>query len=327
MISWQRKKVLLFGGGKHIFMFVKAFIARCLHDRVSVTAGHLTYVTLLSLVPLMAVIVAVMASLPAFDDIRATMQELVVDNLIPSTGEAVEDYVSTFVANAHQLSAVGMIFLFGVAIMLMSNIDKALNRIWRVTKKRRFSVSLAVYWMILTLGPLLIGLSIVASSYVLALTAAADMYIHGINALMLTLLPLVSTSVAFLLVYVLVPNKVVKIRHAIWGALVAAALFEFAKHGFSMYLQYFPTYERLYGTVATIPILIVWIYLSWNIILVGAEVTATIEEYVGADAQLSKQEKEDPDMLPDEPVENSNSIHTEQSLNESTNPTRQSRES
>lgn len=305
MINWHRQKVLLFGGGKHTIRFVKAFVDRCLEDKVTVTAGHLTYVTMLSLVPLVAVIVAVMASMPAFEELRVTMQELIMDNLVPSTGEALEDYFGTFVDNARQLSAIGVSFLFVVAIMLMSNIDKSLNRIWRVTKKRRFVVSLAVYWMILTLGPVLIGLSIGASSYLLALTAAADEYVRGINSLMLTLLPLISTTVAFLLVYVLVPNKVVKVRHAIWGALVAAVLFEFAKNGFSLYLQYFPTYERLYGAVATIPILIVWIYLSWNIILVGAEVTATVEEYVRADDELTPEEIADPDTDHEHPVNES----------------------
>lgn len=319
MINWQRQKVLLFGGGKHVFLFGKAFFERCLHDRVTVTAGHLTYVTLLSLVPLIAVVVAVLASLPAFEEIRNTMQELVLDNLVPSTGEALENYIGTFIENARQLSAIGLSFLFVVALMLMSNIDKSLNRIWRVMKKRRFVVSLAVYWMILTLGPLLIGVSIVVSSYILTLTAAADTYVRGINSLMLTLLPLVSTTVAFLLIYVLVPNKVVKVRHAIWGALVAAALFELAKNGFAIYLQYFPTYERLYGAVATIPILIVWIYLSWNIILIGAEVTATMEEYLNANAELSKEEKEDPDTDHDHLIN-----EYEHPIDESTNPTRNS---
>lgn len=294
-MNWERLKNQLFGGTQHGVDFAKSFVQRCLHDRVTVTAGHLTYVTLLSLVPFMAVTVAVMASLPAFEELRSSIQTTVLANVVPSTSEALEEYFSTFIENARQLSAIGLSFLFLVAIMLMSNIDKSLNRIWRVTKKRRFIVSLAVYWMILTMGPILIGLSIAASSYLLTLTAAADQYMRGLNSLILTLLPLISTTVAFLLIYVLVPNKVVKARHAFWGALVAAVLFEFAKNAFGLYLQYFPTYERLYGAVATVPILIVWIYLSWNIILLGAEVTATLEEYLQADEELTEEEKVDPD--------------------------------
>lgn len=300
-MNWQRRKAILIEACRHALGFAKVFVKRCVDDKVTITAGHLTYVTMLSLVPLMAVLVAVMASMPAFEDLRETMQDLALQNLVPSTGEALEGYLSTFIENARQLSAIGVSFLFIVAIMLMHNIDKSLNRIWRVTKKRRFAVSFSVYWMILTLGPILMGLSLGASSYLLALTAAADVYVRGINSLMLTLLPVISTTVAFLLVYVTVPNKVVKARHAIWGALVAAVLFEIAKNGFSIYLQVFPTYERVYGAVATIPILIMWIYLSWNIILIGAEVTASMEEYVGADKALTAEEKADPDSAPEPP--------------------------
>lgn len=312
-MNWKRLKIRLFGGGRHIVAFVRAFVMRCLQDRVTVTAGHLTYVSLLSLVPLMAVMIGFMAILPAFETVRDTLQDAVLDNLMPASGEAVQDYVGTFVENAHQLSAIGVAFLCVVAIMLMSNIDKALNRIWRIDKKRRFAVSLAVYWMIITMGPLLVGVSIVASSYLLTVTAAADEYVQGVQSLALTLAPVITTTAAFLLIYVLVPNKVVKLRHAIWGALVAAILFEVAKNGFSLYLQYFPTYERVYGAVATIPILIVWIFLSWNIILVGAEVTATVEEYVGASKDLSEDEKRDPDMQPTDKPETEASSNPERS--------------
>lgn len=310
MVNWVKKKAHLSAGGQHAFEYSKSFVNRCLEDRVTITAGHLTYVTMLSLVPLMAVMVAVLAIMPAFEGFRDILQDLVVENFVPETGEALESYVSTFVENARQLSAIGVSFLFVVAIMLMSNIDKSLNRIWRVNKKRRFAVSLAVYWMILTLGPILLGLSIGASSYLLTLTAAADEYVRGINSFMLTVLPIVSTTALFLLVYVLVPNKVVRVRHAIWGALVAAISFEIAKNGFSLYLQYFPTYERVYGAVATIPILIVWIYLSWNIILIGAEVTAALEEYTDADKELTAEEKAEPDLEPSKPAE-SEAVHSQ----------------
>lgn len=304
-MNWKRLKIRLFGGGRHIVAFVRSFVQRCLQDRVTVTAGHLTYVSLLSLVPLLAVMIGFMAVLPAFETIRDTLQQAVLDNLVPASGEAVQDYVGTFIENARQLSAIGVVFLFVVAIMLMNNIDKSMNRIWRVEKKRRFVVSLAVYWMILTMGPILVGISIGASSYLLTAASEADEYVQGLLSLALTLAPLVTTTAAFLLMYVLIPNKVVKVRHAVWGALVAAILFEIAKNGFGLYLHYFPTYERVYGAVATIPILIVWIFLSWNIILIGAEVTATVEEYVGAEEELTEEEKGNPDALyePDEQTE------------------------
>ncbi|MGX5914856.1 virulence factor BrkB family protein [Aliidiomarina sp. Khilg15.8] len=307
MIDWpKRRKQTLKGAhvfGMHGLDFVKLFVKRCINDGVTITAGHLTYVTLLSLVPLIAVIFAMLATFPMFEDMRAAFQDNMLNNLMPASGDALQEYLNQFVENARELSAIGVAFLFVVAIMLMSVIDKSLNRIWRIQKKRRFSISLAVYWMVLTMGPALVGISIGASSYLLSLTAAADAYVSGLNAFMLTLFPVLATTVAFLLLYVLVPNKVVKARHAIWGAIFAAVLFELAKNGFALYLNYFPAYQVIYGAVATVPILIVWIYVSWNIILLGAEVTASVEDYVGADEELSAKEKQDPDTDHESKVE------------------------
>lgn len=264
----------------HVWAFSKHFLKRCLKDRVNVTAGHLTYVSLLSLVPLLAVVFAMFTAFPMFANLREQVQEMLLSNLIPTSGDAITNYLEGFVANANQMTAVGAVFLFVVALLLMSAIDKSMNTIWRVEQRRRMIISLAVYWMILTLGPVLVGVSIAASSYLLSPETFGEGYLGGMQSVLLRVLPLTSTFIAFLLLYVTVPNRVVKVRHAMWGALLAAALFELAKNGFQIYLQYFPTYQLIYGALATIPIMIVWIYLSWNIILIGAELAASIEEYL-----------------------------------------------
>jgi len=123
------------------------------------------------------------------------------------------------------------------------------------------------------------GSGIAASSYVISLTAMADDYVPGVRETILSLLPFISSVLAFLLLYVLIPNRVVRLKHAIWGALTAALLFELGKRGFAEYITRFPSYEASYGALATIPILLVWMYLSWTIVLVGAELTASIEEF------------------------------------------------
>ncbi|RTE85982.1 virulence factor BrkB family protein [Lysobacter sp. N42] len=248
-------------------------------ERINVTAGHLTYVTLLSLVPLLAVIFSVFAAFPMFDGLREDIQETLLSNLIPTSSEAIEAYLNRFVANANQMTVVGVSFLFLVALLMISAIDRALNSIWRVHQRRRMIISLAVYWMVITLGPVLVAVSVAVSGYLFSLAATADEYVQGFRAGLLSLVPVLSMFVAFLLLYVTVPNKVVRIRHAWWGAAVAAILFEFAKNGFEAYLKHFPSYELLYGALATIPILIVWIYLSWIVILFGAVFAATIEDY------------------------------------------------
>lgn len=267
-------------GAKVSLQFLRYFVRRCLDDRINIMAGHLTYVSLLSLVPLVAVIFAIFSAFPMFEAFRENIETLVLNNLVPTSGDALQEYLERFVGNANQMTAIGAVFLFVVAIMLISAIDKAMNTIWRVHNKRRTIISLAVYWMVLTMGPLLVGTGIGLSSYLLSMAAFADEYVGGARTTLLTLFPFFTSIMAFLLLYAMVPNKVVKFRHAIWGAAVSALLFEMAKHGFRLYLQFFPSYELIYGALATIPILIVWVYLSWNIILLGAELTASIEEFL-----------------------------------------------
>lgn len=279
-IDWQKNRERLASAGSTSYAFLRHFMKRCADDRINVMAGHLTYVSLLSLVPLVAVIFSIFSAFPMFESFRETIENAILANLVPTSGEAIQEYLNQFVGNASQMTAIGAIFLFVVAIMLISAIDRAMNTIWRVHNRRRTIISLAVYWMVLTMGPILVGTGIGLSSYLLSMAAFADDYVGGVRSTLLMLFPFFTTTVAFLLLYAMVPNKVVKFRHAIWGAAISACLFEFAKHGFRIYLQYFPSYELIYGALATIPILIVWVYLSWNIILFGAEITASIEEFL-----------------------------------------------
>lgn len=263
-------------------------------ERINVSAGHLTYVTLLSLVPLLAVIFSIFAAFPMFDSMRESIQETLLSNLVPTSGEAIEGYLNRFVANANQMTVVGVAFLFIVALMMISAIDRALNSIWRVHQRRRMIISLAVYWMVITLGPILVAVSIGVSGYLFSLAASADHYVASVRSWLLSTVPVLSMFVVFLLLYVTVPNKVIRIRHAWWGAAIAAILFELAKNGFEAYLKYFPSYELIYGTLATIPILIVWIYLSWIVILFGAVFSAAIENYFDPERfdEIPKEETE-----------------------------------
>ncbi|RUO36953.1 YihY/virulence factor BrkB family protein [Aliidiomarina shirensis] len=296
-IDWQKARARATSAASTSYAFLRHFIKRCADDRINVMAGHLTYVSLLSLVPLVAVIFAIFSAFPMFESLRETVETAILANLVPTSGEAIQEYVNQFVGNASQMTAIGAIFLFVVAIMLISAIDRAMNTIWRVHNRRRTIISLAVYWMVLTMGPILVGTGIGVSSYLLSITAFADEYVGGLRSTLLMLFPFFTTTVAFLLLYAMVPNKVVKFRHAIWGAAISAFLFEMAKLGFRVYLQYFPSYELIYGALATIPILIVWVYLSWNIILFGAEITVSIEEF------LDEPSEEVPaDELTDEPA-------------------------
>ncbi len=258
--------------------FFTYLLKRLTHDRVNVNAGYLAYITLLSIVPMLTVLLSILSKFPVFENVGDVLQEYVIDNFMPASGEAVHVALQAFVANTGKMSAVGGAFLFVAALMLISNIDKNLNYIWRVTDKRRFVFSFSMYWMVLTLGPILVGASIAATSYVTSLQLLENETLSGAFNLFLRWLPLLLSFCAFLGLYILVPNKKVRFSHGVVGAALAAILFELSKTGFALYITQFPSYQLIYGALAAIPILFVWVYLCWMIVLIGAEVTAALGE-------------------------------------------------
>lgn len=259
-------------------LFARYLLTRMGHDRVNVNAGYLAYITLLSIVPMLTVLLSVLSSFAIFANAGDAIQDFVITHFVPAAGDAVKGALLEFVANTGKMSAVGGAFLFVAALMLISNIDKNLNYIWRVKHKRRAVFSFSMYWMVLTLGPILVGASIAATSYVTSLKILESEAISGLYNQLLRWLPFLLSFFAFVGLYLLVPNKKVRISHAMVGAIIAALLFEASKKGFAAYITQFPSYQLIYGALAAIPILFVWVYLCWLIVLVGAEVTAALGE-------------------------------------------------
>ncbi|USD32629.1 MULTISPECIES: virulence factor BrkB family protein [Vibrio] len=263
---------------KQSLNFGRYLFIRMGHDRVNVNAGYLAYITLLSIVPMLTVLLSVLSSFSVFANAGDVIQDFVITHFVPAAGDAVKLALFEFVANTGKMTAVGGLFLFIAALMLISNIDKNLNYIWRVQRKRRAVFSFSMYWMVLTLGPILVGASIAATSYVTSLKILDSEAISGAYDLLLRWLPFLLSFFAFMGLYILVPNKKVYVSHAVVGAIVAALLFEASKKGFAAYITQFPSYQLIYGALAAIPILFVWVYLCWLIVLVGAEVTAALGE-------------------------------------------------
>ena len=221
----------------------------------------------------MTVILAVFSAFPIAERVSEAIQDFLFQNFVPTSGEVLRQYLQDFSDKASKLTGAGFAFLIVVALMLMASIDRALNAIWEVRSPRSALNKFVVYWAILSIGPLLIGVSVVATSYLISLPLISEAAATGMGRELLGLTPIMASTLGFSLVYALVPNRHVSLKHAIIGGVIAAVLFELAKRAFGWYLTTFPTYEAIYGALATIPIFLVWIYLSWLVVLFGAELT------------------------------------------------------
>lgn len=278
-----------FNSTRHVlWLWLKLLWKRIDEDGMTTQAGNLAYVSLLALVPLIAVVFALFSAFPVFSEISVQLKNFIFANFMPAAGSVLQHYLEQFVANVHRMTAVGATGLILTALLLMHSIDTALNTIWRSKEKRPLIYSIAVYWMILTLGPLLAGASLAISSYLLSLRWVSDSGVYGFIDQILRIFPLLLSWFAFWLLYSIVPTRRVPSRDALIGALVAGALFELGKKGFALYVTMFPSYQLIYGVLAVIPILFLWVYWTWCIVLLGAEITVTLDDY----RQLKQKERE-----------------------------------
>jgi membrane protein len=188
------------------------------------------------------------------------------------------------------MTSLGLVVLFLVALLLISSIDHTLNHIWRVRKNRRKLVSFSIYWVVLTLGPVLIGTSLLTTSYLLSLTGFEDNTLLAVRKLFLAFLPYLASFSSFLLIYLLVPHTRVHFWSALSGAMIASILFELSKSAFALYFTHFPVYKEIYGALAIIPLLFVWVFISWVVILVGAQVAASLDGFLDEQKTAAYQE-------------------------------------
>lgn len=256
--------------------FLRYCAARFRQDRGFNAAGVLAYATLLSIVPLMAVGLSIFSAFPVFKGLQTALENFVFQNFVPAAGQVVQQYLQQFAAKATRLTAAGLLVLILSALMVMASVDSALNRIWRVQRSRSLLNAFLVYGAVLTWGPVLLGVALGVSSYVLALPLVKG---AGHAGWLLRGLPLLLTAVAFTLLYLVVPQRNVRWRHALAGGLLAALLFELAKRAFAAYVAAVPSYEAVYGAFAAVPVFLVWLYVSWLIILFGAEFSACLHLY------------------------------------------------
>lgn len=265
---------------RHVGPFFRLMMHHFSLDGGMQHVAALTYTTLLSLVPLMTVMLALFSVFPASDRLSEQVENFLFQNFVPAAGEAVQEHLRSFSQKAGKLTGVGFAVLILVALLLMSNIDKAFNAIWHVRRKRTLVAKFTVYWAILSLGPILIAFSVGVTSYLVSIPLFSDgETVILLRTRLLSLMPVIISASAFTLLYALVPNRRVPLRNAVVGGVLAALLFEAAKRGFALYVTAFPTYETIYGALAAVPIFLIWIYLSWFVTLLGAEFVYCLSIY------------------------------------------------
>ena len=249
--------------------------ARFRDDRLGLTASSLTFTTLVSLVPLVTVMLALFSAFPMFASFQAALQQYFLQSLVPeSIAKPLLGWLTQFANNSSRLGAAGLILLMFAAVALMLTIDRTLNNIWRVRSMRPMAQRVLVYWAAATLGPLVAGISLSATSYAISASRGLVGVLPGsVGALVgIVQFVLLVTVLAGLFHYV--PNTHVRWRHALAGGAFSAAGFEVAKKLLGWYLAQVPSYSMIYGAFAVVPILLIWIYLSWVIVLLGAVIAA-----------------------------------------------------
>ena len=272
---------------RRFLSLVKSIARRAGKTGLARTAGSLAFTTVLGLVPLATVAFAFVARFPVFQDWLDALETFLLKYTLPgSANEVVHRYVREFIEKAAGLTGVSVLFIAIAATLVIATIEREINAMWGITAKRPIAQRVAVYLLGISVGPVLVGASISVSTWLVSQTLAPIAREFNLARVAFEILPFVLSTLALALVYLIVPNRRVPLYNAFAGALPAALAFEAAKYGFAVYVKNVPTYEIVYGTLAALPVFLIWIYVCWLIVLAGAAITATLT--LDADARSSR---------------------------------------
>lgn len=243
-------------------------------------AIYLAFTSLFAVVPAMTVIFNILSLIPELKDMESSMQDFMFEHFVPSTGTQIQEYLEQFSQQTANLTSVGVIMLFVTSVMMLRKVETSFNTIWHVSEARKGINGFLLYWALLSLGPVMMGGAFAVSSYVTSLRVIYDIVpLAGTQTFVLSLLPIFMSTCAFALAYIAIPNTRVPISHGIIGGFVAALLFDLARRGMTLFVSLSPSYKLVYGAFAAVPIFLIWILVSWNIMLVGAEIVQAITSF------------------------------------------------
>ena len=259
--------------------FFRFLWQRFIDDRLFEAAGALSYTTVFALVPLSIVVFGVLSAFPVFDRWSDQLSDYIFSNFVPTSARAVETYLRQFSTNAGELTAVGIVALVVSLLITLSSVEATFNRIWRVKVARPKFARFMVFWTVFTLGALVAATSLALSTRFFALAIFATQPGQWLEHLLLRATPMFIELMGFAAIYRVVPHRTIHWRHAMAGALLAVLLFESVKWGVGAFLGNFTTYGKVYGTLAFVPIFLIWIFLGWVSILFGASFASSMSAF------------------------------------------------
>ena len=260
-------------------MFVKYLYLRTDEAMVLRVASSLSYTSLIAVVPIIAVVLAVFAEFSIFDDVRLQVQDFVFQYFVPNIGDNIQHYFRQFVGATTKLKTVGLIGIAITAFLLLNTIESSFNFIFAVRRKRKIITRIALYTLIITVCPLLLGMAFTLKGYLLTFQYFHHEDLLENNFLASTILPNFFVFSVFMLAYRLVPYRKIRFSSSFYGAITAFVLILILRKGFSWFLKMNVTYSTLYGALAAVPLVLIWMYSWWTVVLFGAVVTAAIEEF------------------------------------------------
>lgn len=240
------------------------------------SAASLSFTSLLAIVPLAAIGIAILSAFPVFAGIGDMLTGFVLRNFTPDANAAIQDTFRSLVTNAGNLTGVGILFLIFTSTMLLYEVEITFNEIWQVQEKRTLMARITIFWTVMSLGPILIGLGLSVTAPYFAGVLTGDGAAAQSIGLLAYLLPITLEIAGFGLLYMALPNVQVAFRHAAIGGVIAGLLFEVLKFGFGVYIRNFAAYDAIYGALSALPVFLIWTYLSWAVILFGGVVTAEL---------------------------------------------------
>ena len=263
------------------FQFVLFVLRRFEADRCREQAGSLTYTTLFAVVPMLTVFLVIISSIKALEPARQQLQQLIYSNFLPKTTIAFDKALNAFTDKSSNLTIIGILFLFVTTVMMLTSIETVFNRIWRVRETRGGIIGFMRYWTIISLGPILLGSAFVISSTMASLNVLSNNFAgYELNgAFVLWLISFSLTVLGFFILNWTIPNRSVPIKSALIAGLFSAVVFELLKNLFGFIMSNFTSYEVVYGAFAAIPIFLLWIFLSWNIVLIGVEISYALTAF------------------------------------------------